>query len=158
MTIFLSLELPTFLTFFDVSKAYDNDDLLVTMWDQGLRGKAWRILRKLNSNLTAEIKTRFGKTRQIEMEIGGKQGSRLTGRMFAKMMDTLAEELQGEGFQVTPEFIIAVLLWVDDVVSSAVGEVDQKSILEKINKFAIKHKQEKCNVMRVGKHKGYHNK
>ena len=53
---------PTHLTFYDVSKAYDNvdnDDLLVTMWDKGLRGKAWRILKNLNSNLSAAVKTRF---------------------------------------------------------------------------------------------------
>ena len=49
-------------------------------------------------------------TREIEMEIGGKQGSRLTGRMFAKLMDTLAEELDGEGFTVNELLTIAVLL------------------------------------------------
>ena len=35
----------TFLTFYDVSKAYDNvnnSDMLTIMWDKGLRGKAWR--------------------------------------------------------------------------------------------------------------------
>ena len=39
----------TFLTFFDVSKAYDNvhnEGLLVTMWEKGLKGKSWRILKK----------------------------------------------------------------------------------------------------------------
>ena len=130
MSISIAQKRPAFLTFFDVSKAYDNvdnNDLLVTMWDKGLRGKTWRILQQLNSNLTAEIKTKFGKTREIEMEIGGKQGSRLTGRMFSKMMDLLAEELQetDEGFQITPEFILAVLLWVDDVISCAEGEKNQ---------------------------------
>ena len=117
----------TFLTFYDVSKAYDNIDnehLLVTMWEKGLRGKMWRLLKALNSDLTAVIKTRFGHTREINMEIGGKQGSRLTGFMFAKQMDLLAEELTAakEGFKLSDEFIIAVLLWVDDVLSMAEGE------------------------------------
>ena len=68
-------------------------------------------------------------------------------------MDLLAEELQetDEGFQITPEFILAVLLWVE-------GEENQTKILERVHQFAIKHKikwgQEKCKVMRVGKHKG----
>ena len=64
----------TFITFYDVSKAYDNvdnNDLLVTMWEKGLRGKSWRILKKLNTDLKASIKTRFGPTRDVEMEIGG---------------------------------------------------------------------------------------
>ena len=36
------------------------------------------------------------------MEIGGKQGSRLTGRMFAKLMDLRSEELLDtrEGFKI----------------------------------------------------------
>ena len=76
---------PTFITYFDVTKAYDNvdnGDMLNIMWEKGLRGKTWRILKNLNEGLTANIKTRFGLTRTVKMEIGGKQGSRLTGRMF----------------------------------------------------------------------------
>ena len=152
----------TFLTFYDVSKAYDhvdNDDLLVTMWEKGLRGTTWRILQALNTDLSAQVKTKFGHTREITMEIGGKQGSRLTGRMFAKLMDLLAEELieAKDGFRITEEFIIAVLLWVDDVISCAEGIEEQEKMLEKVNQFALKHKitwgAEKCKVMRVGRHK-----
>ena len=65
---------PTFLTFYDVSKAYDNvdnEDMMVTMWEKGLRGTAWRILNSLNSNLSARVKTRFGPSREFDMEIGG---------------------------------------------------------------------------------------
>ena len=112
----------TFLTFWDVSKAYDNVDnldMLATMWEGGLKGRVWRILYELSTNLKAEVKTRFGPTREIDMEIGGKQGSRLTGRMFAKMMDLLTEEMTDKGFKITEEFLIAVLLWVDKVLVHA---------------------------------------
>ena len=152
---------PTFLAFFDISKAYDNvhnDDLLVTMWDNGLRGKVWRILKRLNTNLTAKVKTKFGETREFSMEIGGKQGSKLTGKMFAKMVDLLADEFlsSGEGFHITDELIIAVLLWVDDIVSCTEGTENLKKKLLKIDEFATKHKikwsSEKCNIMNVGKH------
>ena len=160
MDISIKKKSPTFITYWDVSKAYDhvdNEDLLVTMWENGLRGKMWRILRELNTNLTAEVKTRFGPTREIEMEIGGKQGSRLTGRKIAKMMDMLATELADKGIRITEEIIIAVLLWVDDIISFAEGETAQREILEAINEFAVKHKikwgEAKCRVMRVGKHK-----
>ena len=53
----------TFLTFYDISKAYDNvnnNDTLNIMWEKGLRGKAWRILKNLNTDLKATIKTRYG--------------------------------------------------------------------------------------------------
>ena len=90
------------------------------MWEKGLRGKAWRLLKELNTNLTASVKTRFGQTRDIQMEIGGKQGSRLTGRMFAKLMDLISEELSQTdlGFKLAEDLLIAVLLWVDDVILS----------------------------------------
>ena len=148
------------MTFYDVSKAYDNvdnEDMLVTMWEKGLRGKAWRILKSLNSALSAVVKTKFGPTREFQMEIGGKQGSRLTGRMFAKTMDLLAEDLlnSNHGFEITEDLIISVLLWVDDVISMAEGELNQRYILEEINQFALKHKikwgKDKCKVMLIGR-------
>ena len=153
---------PLFVTFYDVSKAYDNvvnDDMLKIIWDKGLKGKTWRILKKLNTNLKAKINTRYGPTRVIDMEIGGKQGSRLTGRMFSKLMDMLQEEIEpsGEGFQLQHNLIIPYLLWVDDVASCVEGHENQEKILKRVNEFGIKHKLKwgatKCNVLRIGKHK-----
>ena len=79
------------------------------------------------------------------------------------MMDIMAEEFEtlGDGFRFDDEFSIAVLLWVDDVVSGTEGTKKQQNILERINEFAIKHKlkwgREKCRVMKVGKHKNEQN-
>ncbi len=53
----------------DVRKALDkvdNEDLLTIMWEKGLRGKTWRILNNLNTDLTASIKTKYGPTREIK--------------------------------------------------------------------------------------------
>ena len=150
----------TFITYYDVKKAYDNvdnADMLNIMWQKGLRGKTWRILKNLNEGLNANIKTRFGPTRTVKMEIGGKQGSRLTGRMFSKLMDTLAEDIEptGEGFKIDETLTIGCLLWVDDVVSCVEGQNNQEKMLDRIADFAIKHKlrwgADKCKVMRVGK-------
>ena len=133
--------------------------MLSIIWEKGLRGKTWRILKNLSMELKAIIKTRFGNTREINMEIGGRQGSSLTGRLFAKLMDMLAEELglTDKGYELSEELKIAVLLWVDDVVSCVDGENNQKDILRIVDEFAIKHKLKwgahKCNIMRVGKHK-----
>ena len=41
-----------FVTFYDVSKAYDwadVNDMLVTVWERGLRGKLWRLMKNLNT-------------------------------------------------------------------------------------------------------------
>ena len=50
---------PTFLTFYDVQKAYDNienDHMLAVLWKSGFRGKSWRILRNLTKELKATAK------------------------------------------------------------------------------------------------------
>ena len=92
------------------------------------------------------------------MEVGGRQGSRLTGRLFSKMMDILSEELSVTdlGIHLSNDIKIATLLWVDDVLTCTNGENNQKEILQRVNEFAQKHKirwgQSKCNVMRVGNH------
>ena len=151
----------TFVTFYDVTKAYDNadnNDMLAILWEKGFKGKAWRLLANLTDRLKAIPKTKYGPARTIEMEIGGRQGSSLTGRLFSKLMDMISEELQesGDGFYLSEEFLIPVLLWVDDVISFAEGEENQELILQKIDDFAVRHKlkwgQSKCNVMRVGHH------
>ena len=51
------------------------------------------------------------------------------------MMDLLTDELKEKGVKITEELILAVLLWVDDVISFAEGEEDQREILQKINEF-----------------------
>ena len=152
---------PTFFTFYDVSKAYDhanNDDMLAIMWEKGLRGKVWRILKNFCNDLHASVKTRFGNTRDFKMEIGGRQGSRITGRLFSKLMDILSEELTPTdmGYRLSNDLLIVVLLWVDDVLTCAVGEDEQENILKRVDEFAKKHRlqwgQAKCNVMRIGVH------
>ena len=148
-----------FVTYFDVTKAYDRadvEDMLIIIWEKGLKGKLWRLLKSLNTNLTAKIKTRHGLTQEIPRKAGGKQGGKNFGFLFAKMMDILAEKADqddrmGVYFE---ELRIAVLEWVDDVATFAIGKEQQIYTLDCVNKFAIEHKlkwgKEKCNVMEVG--------
>ena len=151
----------TFLTFYDVQKAFDNvdnNDMLKVMWDSGLRGKVWRILKDLSNNLKATIKTKHGDTDEIDMEIGGKQGSKLTCRMFAKLMDLISEYIKKNklGIKITEGLIIGVLLWVDDVITCVEGEQDLEQMLTIMDNFAKDHKLKwginKCKVMPIGNH------
>ena len=148
-----------YATFFDVSKAYDRadvEDMLITIWEHGMKGKLWRLMKSINTNLTARIKTKNGLTREISRIAGGKQGGKNFGFLFAKMMDVLAEDA-GNDEQMGVEFDglhMSLLEWVDDVVTFAVGENQQTHTLEQVNEFAVKHKlkwgRDKCNVMDVG--------
>ena len=150
-----------FITFYDVAKAYDRADvhnMLHIIWKAGLRGKIWRILKNLSSNLTAVVKTRHGPSRKIERLTGGKQGSRLMGRLFSKQMDKLSEECierKQESFEINSELNIGCLEWIDDVATITTGLKNQQNVLKIADDFANKSKLEwgesKCQVMQVGK-------
>ena len=150
-----------FITFYDVAKAYDRadvDNMLHVIWKAGLRGKIWRIMRNLSTNLTAIVKTRYGPSREIIRQNGGKQGSRIFGRLFSKQMDTLSEEFitdHEEKFKVNENFNIGSLEWIDDVATCTSGLRNQKRVLNIVDDFAKRNKlewgQSKCQVMQVGR-------
>ena len=151
-----------FITFYDVAKAYDRanvEDMLVIAWEHGVKGKLWRLMKILNTNLSARIKLRHGLTREIQRKAGGKQGGKNFGFLFAKMMDVLAEEAADDDMRTVKfgSLDMSVLEWVDDVITFAIEEAQQEYTLGKVNEFAVKHRlkwgKEKCNVMEVGKGK-----
>ena len=48
----------TYLAFLDIKQAYDQvwkAAVMVTLWERGIRGKIWRILRLLNTGLTTDL-------------------------------------------------------------------------------------------------------
>ena len=75
-----------YITFFDVQKAHDHadpEDMLYISWNHGLKGKLWRLTKILNTDFTARVNTRYGKTRKITREISGKQGGKIMTFLFA---------------------------------------------------------------------------
>ena len=78
------------------------------------------------------------------------------GFLFAKMMDVMSEDMTKDaslGVRME-ELVIALLEWVDDVVTFAIGRNQQIQTMARVNEFAVKHKlkwgRDKCNVMEVG--------
>ena len=148
-----------YVTFFDVTKAYDRadvEDMLVAAWEHGMRGKLWRLMKALKKNITAKIKTRHRLTEEISRVAGGKQGGKNVGFLFAKLMDVMAKEMEKDPtlrgkFE---ELTIALLEWVDDVATFAIGPEQQIKTMAEVNEFAVRHKlkwgKDKCKVMEVG--------
>ena len=61
---------PAYMVFLDVTKAYDKawlDAIMYVMHKEGLNTPEWDIIRKLNENLTANIQTKHGMTREIKI-------------------------------------------------------------------------------------------
>ena len=149
------------LTMYDVEKAYDHadvDDMLHIAWKDGVRGKIWRLTRTMNTELTANIKTKHGVTSTVKRESGGKQGGKIIVTLFSRLMDELSYEMQENrnvGITIDSKEIND-LLYVDDALTLAEGKAQQEETLKCINEFAIKHKikwgPSKCKVLEIGKH------
>ena len=98
-------------------------------------------------------------SRLIKRDKGGKQGGKLIVPLFAKMMDSLAEDMQeDQALGIIIECMrIAALLYVDDVVSIAEGYTQQETTLKSVSNFSLKHQlewgEQKCKVMELGTHK-----
>ena len=87
---------PLFIAFLDVTKAYDkawSDGIMHSMHESGLTGPTWNIVRKLNQNLTARIKTKDGLTREISIKDSIRQGGVLSVIEYADVMDKIAKEI-----------------------------------------------------------------
>jgi hypothetical protein len=108
---------------------------------------------KLNQNLKAKIATRFGPTRQINIEEGIRQGGVLSGPEFAFLVDRLERRLQEEGLGVThgTEDLLASLLLMDDIVLIAESPEQLQAMLTVTSSFAnewhLMFSTEKSKVM-----------
>ena len=98
------------ISFLDVTKAYDK------AW---LKGKNWKIIKELNSNLTAKVRAKYGLTRQIQIMDSIRQGGVLSVIEYTNLMDEIAKELQEKSTRyqtIWSNTSMGCLLWMDDVV------------------------------------------
>ena len=84
----------------DMEKAYDKawlSAILYTLWQNGIKGKIWRLIKKLNMNVAAQVKKRFGLTSQDNSDKKhnkARQSSVLSMTEYAKLVDKLTIELE----------------------------------------------------------------
>ena len=115
-----SKKLTAYVVFLDVQKAYDKawlDAILCVLMKNGVEGKNLSIIKKLNSNLTARIQTRFGLTKEIPIKDSIRQGGVLSVVEYATLIDEISKELRktNQGVTTTAGTKIDSLLWMDDV-------------------------------------------
>ena len=74
----------TYLCFVDFRKAFDtvwHDGLWKRMWDSGIKGKPWRIIRNLYSSISSSVKVGGKTSRRVQMRQGVRQGSSLSNSL-----------------------------------------------------------------------------
>ena len=143
-----------------MQKAYDKawlDAILYTLNKNGIEGKNLEIIRKLNSNLSAKIRTRHGLTREIKIKDSIRQGGVLSVIEYATLIDEISKELKAKGLGIETEAgeILDSLLWMDDVCLIHYDLDKLQKILDIANHVAKKYHivfgAAKCKVIKIGK-------
>jgi exonuclease III len=129
----------TYVCFIDFRKAFDtvwHDGLWKRLWDSGIRGKAWRIIKNLYKNIQAQVLVGDAKTKSVRMRQGVRQGCPLSPILFNFFVDELAKMLEnaGVGVQFCNE-IISSLLYADDVVLMAGTKEELQVLINTVDKF-----------------------
>ena len=147
---------PLYIAFLDIQKAYDKawlDAILYTLWTSGIRGRLWRILRLLNTDVTARIKTKYGLTRIIMMTDNIRQGGVLLVMGYAKMVDDMCETLTNSNRGTRyGHMSIPALLLMDDItlLADSPMEIQQMdTIHHQAMKYHVRFGANKCKVMPV---------
>jgi hypothetical protein len=151
-----------YVAFLDVTKAYDKawaDALMYVMKKKGLKDKLWLIVKKLNEDLTATIRTKHGHTRNIKIKDSIRQGGVLSVTLYASLMDEIAEEISKLklGVKISENHKVGCLLWMDDVVLIAKEREELQKMLditdEIASRYHIEFGTEKSKVMKTGNKK-----
>ena len=155
-----SKKLTAYVVFLDVQKAYDKawlDEILYVLMKNGVEGKNLSIIKKLNSNLTARIQTRFGLTKEIPIKDSIRQGGVLSVVEYATLIDEISKELRkrNQGVTTAAGTKIDSLLWMDDVCLIHSDRDELQQMLDITNHVAKKYHIEfgaaKCKVVKIGK-------
>ena len=129
----------TYCAFVDLEKAYDKVwpcSIFYILWKRGIRGKVWRIMEKLNSDLTTSILTKFGYTRPVTIQQSVRQGGVLSVAEFSVLIDQLEEDLKDRslGIKFGP-LLISSLLLMDDIVLLNDTPEGLQDMLDVLNDF-----------------------
>ncbi len=130
----------------------------VKMRESRIDTNLWTLIRKLNQNLTAKIRTKDGLTRSIKIKDSIRQGGVLSVAQYALLMDEISKEItkESKGIEIpNTDGKIGDLLWVDDVALLSTDEKELQELLDITEKTAKKYRiefgKEKSKVLKIGK-------
>ena len=136
---------PVYVTFLDVQKAYDKawlDAILYVLNKHGLENRLWLIVKNLNENLSATIKTCHGPTREIKITDSIRQGGVLSVVEYSLLMDEINKEILKKNIGIklpNTKEKIGCLLWVDDVVLLSNNRYDMQQLLSITNNISQRY-------------------
>jgi hypothetical protein len=88
---------PTYVAFLDVADAYGSVDhacLFHKLWDKGVRGKMWRLLRAWYQGASSHVRVDGATTESFPVQQGVRQGAVLSPMLYALFLDDLLRRLR----------------------------------------------------------------
>ena len=149
----------SFLCFIDFRKAFDtvwHDGLWKALWDSGVKGKAWRVVRSLYTSMRASVRLGDKESRKVSMHQGVRQGCPLSPTLFNYFINALAKDLKSSGYGAMIEGLdVGSLLYADDVVLVAESAEALQGLIDVVDRFCRRWHMDinlsKSEVMVVGK-------
>ena len=149
----------SYLFFIDLKKAFDTvwwDGLLRAVHDAGIRGKTWRIIRSVYSDIQVSTLVDGHPSRWVQATVGVRQGCPLSPVLFNIYINSLAKKLEElaetHGVEIVGSWLDA-LMYADDVVAISGSQEGLQALMNEVDQWCRKWrcivKLEKSKVMVV---------
>ena len=130
---------PLFLAFLDIKKAYDRvwrSGLWVKLHEHGVRGKLWRVVRAIYSDVRSAVRTNQDRSQYFTVNVGLRQGCVLSPVLFDVYVNDVVTELRNAGVGIQPaNQVLVSLLYADDIALLASSEAELRRALQVVLDF-----------------------
>ena len=144
-----------------MKKAYDTvwrNGLWKRMWDEGVRGKMWRVVKEMYSVVQSAVLVGEDQTEWFDLSTGVRQGCVMSPILFSLFINGLARKINevGKGVEVGGRQV-RLLMYADDIVLLAESAEDLQRMLDVVTaystqwRFRLNPKKGKSEVMLFGK-------
>jgi hypothetical protein len=149
---------PVFMVFVDTEKAYDRtwrDGLWYRLWNEGVKGRMWRVLRAMYDGTTAEVRGYGAKSASFLLRCGVRQGAVTSPILYSVFINGLIRRLKSLGLGlVVGGIYVGCFLFADDVVLLAATDAEMRLMLREYEEYARRWRfsgnTDKTKVMVVG--------
>ena len=125
--------------FIDFRKAFDtvwHQGLWRRLYEEGVQGKPWRILRSLYPDLEASVLVDGEPSRAAPLAQGVRQGCPLSPILFSCYINDLVRRLKDLGYGVpVGDKDLTALLYADDIVLMADSADKLQEMIDEVDKF-----------------------
>ena len=147
-------KLKTFCCFIDIRKAYDGvfrEGLWEKMWQLGIKGKMWRVIRELYRKTKSRMMINGKKLDEFEIEQGVRQGCVLSPKLFSIFFNDLVKAIndpklgefyKGLGLKIDPQAgddeRLRAMFYADDIVLMAESAEHLQALINRVQDYSEK--------------------